>query len=436
MTDLADTGFGRVGKEIVSRFAQTGLYNVVYVGWVGSQSAELHREWQQWGVIIETCQQAMNDQFGQATFPHCVQKYQPDVVWTLGDPWMVEHVPRAPGFGKDWKWISYVPIDRDVLNSTWLPSMKAPDALVLYSKFGQEVVKKHLPRVVTEVIYHGVDTDTFRPIDKNQAKRSLGLDPNTFLIGFVGRNQIRKRIPRLLRAFYFWNCLRYTEDQEIRDGDTIYNARTLAKRLYHRPEKWHDHFRQNPKKANSAVYLHTTQGYTDQNDGLWVGWHIDEYSTRYGLDDNIFNKPSRVMIPDPNLMATVSGLPDEALNTVYNAIDVHVLPSCREGFGLPIIEAASCGVPSIVTDYSSMSELVADGRGFTVPASDFDDEPFWDAPSALVDIDGLVGAFDMFVAKSNSGELQQMSQACRQFAVDHTWNNIFMKFHKLFKEMM
>lgn len=55
---------------------------------------------------------------------------------------------------------------------------------------------------------------------------------------------------------------------------------------------------------------------------------------------------------------------DDALARLYKASDVFVLPSRAEGFGLPILEAQACGVPSIVTNYSGMTDLVNESNGW------------------------------------------------------------------------
>jgi glycosyltransferase involved in cell wall biosynthesis len=40
-------------------------------------------------------------------------------------------------------------------------------------------------------------------------------------------------------------------------------------------------------------------------------------------------------------------VPDEDLNGFYNSLDIFVYPSLMEGYGLPIVEAMACSVPSI-----------------------------------------------------------------------------------------
>lgn len=53
-------------------------------------------------------------------------------------------------------------------------------------------------------------------------------------------------------------------------------------------------------------------------------------------------------------------LEDESLLSLYNLCEVFVLPSLREGFGLPVLEAMSCGAPVIVSDRTSLPEIAGD----------------------------------------------------------------------------
>lgn len=53
-------------------------------------------------------------------------------------------------------------------------------------------------------------------------------------------------------------------------------------------------------------------------------------------------------------------IPIEHLPYLYNAADLFVYPSFYEGFGLPLLEAMSCGVPVITSDVTSIPEVVKD----------------------------------------------------------------------------
>jgi glycosyltransferase involved in cell wall biosynthesis len=53
-------------------------------------------------------------------------------------------------------------------------------------------------------------------------------------------------------------------------------------------------------------------------------------------------------------------VPDDDLVVLYNAAVLFVFPSLEEGFGLPLLEAMSCGAPVIAADNSSFPEIAGD----------------------------------------------------------------------------
>jgi glycosyltransferase involved in cell wall biosynthesis len=62
-------------------------------------------------------------------------------------------------------------------------------------------------------------------------------------------------------------------------------------------------------------------------------------------------------------------VPEEEKPLWYNAAELFVYPSLFEGFGLPPLEAMACGAPVIVSDTSSLPEVVGDA-GVKVPPGD------------------------------------------------------------------
>ena len=56
------------------------------------------------------------------------------------------------------------------------------------------------------------------------------------------------------------------------------------------------------------------------------------------------------------------GVPARQLVYYYNCASCLVLPSLYEGFGLPVLEAMACGTPVVVSNVSSLPEIVADSR--------------------------------------------------------------------------
>jgi glycosyltransferase involved in cell wall biosynthesis len=55
------------------------------------------------------------------------------------------------------------------------------------------------------------------------------------------------------------------------------------------------------------------------------------------------------------------GYDAQMMAKLYNCMDVHLLVTMGEGFGIPLIEAQACGAPVITGDWTAMSELCFSG---------------------------------------------------------------------------
>jgi len=62
-------------------------------------------------------------------------------------------------------------------------------------------------------------------------------------------------------------------------------------------------------------------------------------------------------------------VPDDVLRSMYTKASLFVFPSLIEGFGLPIIEAMSYGVPVITSNYGAMAEVAGDAALLVDPYS-------------------------------------------------------------------
>lgn len=65
-------------------------------------------------------------------------------------------------------------------------------------------------------------------------------------------------------------------------------------------------------------------------------------------------------------------VPDEDLPVIYSMADALVYPSLYEGFGIPVVEAMTCGTPVITSNIASMPE-VAGGAALLVDPTQIED---------------------------------------------------------------
>lgn len=80
---------------------------------------------------------------------------------------------------------------------------------------------------------------------------------------------------------------------------------------------------------------------------------------------------TRKKLPPCEKLQSVGGIPFEKMPQRYREMDILLMPTVREGFGLSIAEAMACGLPVVASKCSAVPELIDDGRGgFLCPVGD------------------------------------------------------------------
>jgi glycosyltransferase involved in cell wall biosynthesis len=76
-------------------------------------------------------------------------------------------------------------------------------------------------------------------------------------------------------------------------------------------------------------------------------------------------------LEEQGLLHCVGTLPRSGMPAFWKSLDIAVVPSLSESFGLAALEALACGVPVVSTTAGGLKEIVIDGEsGLLVPPGD------------------------------------------------------------------
>lgn len=271
---------------------------------------------------IYPCIQALDSGFdvmGQCRLPVLMQRYKPDVVVLLQDPWNI------PGYFEQFDAVIAECHKAQVTFTlppiiAWLAvdsrNQKGAEInhlthIVTWTQFAADELKSGGCTVPMSIVGLGVDHGVFHPRIRSECRKVtcsqvVETNPNAFIVGYVGRNQERKRIDLLLEYFAEWVSVYVIDDAYL----YLYVAPT----------------------GEGACDIHQLIRY-------------------YGLQ-------GRVILSEPPAGV---GHSDEVVSYVYNSLDVFMTTSQAEGWCLPVLEAMACGVPCVVPDAAGL----ASGGGWT-----------------------------------------------------------------------
>ncbi len=355
------SGYGIQAQSFIPRLRAAG-HELAVSAFFGLQGGQL--EWEGIKHYPSGFQQFGND----VVHLHAAD-FGADIVIALIDAWvlrsdlhtLVRFVPWAP--------IDHSPIPKPVaerLRNAW--------SVLAYSKFAVRELEKI--GITPHYIPLAVDTKVFKPMPERRSENRarFGIPEGAFVVGMVAQNQsasfpTRKGFERIIPA--------------VAD------------------------LRQNGYK-DLILYIHT-----------WPGVELGGVP----LIDVIraFDAGDWVFLPRPDTFP-MGGLSRPRLAELYNAFDLYACPSMAEGFGIPLVEAAACGVPAMGTNFSSIPELIPSKwliRPVTrilTPLMSYQALASEDSISELI-----AYAYD------HPAELADESVKAVQFAQEYDWDNIVSK---------
>lgn len=242
------------------------------------------------------------DPFGIARLPNLIERVNPDIVVILNDCWNIRpYLDRVRHFLPDRSVpiVGWVAVDG--MNQKHAPNLNSLLHVAVWTEFAKrELVSSGCTTPIT-VVPLGVDHSVFAPRDRAESRaRVLPAEfADSFIVGAVGRNQLRKRLDLTIECFAEWVHTRQVD--------------------------------------NAVLYLHCAPTGEDAAD-------IDSLTAFYNLRKRVI--VARALTPG-------AGAPVDYMASVYSALDVYLSTSQGEGWGLPALEAMACGTPCILPDFAA-----------------------------------------------------------------------------------
>ena len=254
------------------------------------------------GVKLKVYPRMMDGYGSDALVPHAFD-WKANAVFDMQDVWVLN--PQE--LSKIKTWIPYCPIDKYPVPQNVLANLQYAYKIITFSKFGHKALEEK--GFTSTLILEGTDTEIFKPLSKAEMRKKYGIPQDIFLFGMIAANKEnppRKGFQEAVEAF----------------------------KLFY------------DKHPEAAIFFHSHQqtntGFPIKQLIQTLGIPVDK---AFFLNDylSMFNTRSHDIVQEMNMF------------------DVLLHPSHTEGFGLTVIEAASCGIPAIVNDTTSMPEMIVSG---------------------------------------------------------------------------
>ena len=421
-----DTGYGIYGKEILTRLHNSDKYEVAELACFCDKTnpglASIP-----WKIYPNTVplgddrtkiyKSNIANQYGLWRFNRCLADFRPHIVFDIRDYWMFAYQEVSP-FRKYFNWVIMPATDSAPPRQEWLFTFANADVVIPYTDWAKKTLSESCGSKINlfpKIANAGINPEEFYPVaDKIQHKiKYFGKDLN--IIGLVMRNQKRKLLADIMLVFK-----KYLE--------LLKNHNNID--LYH----------------NTYLYLHTT--YPEEN-----GWDIPNLLLEMNLLDKVYFtyccKNCKRFYPSKfqnaltlckhcdQISAGFAGagnpINTAGLNDIYNTFDLFIQYAICEGFGMPQVEAAACGVPIASVDYSAMTEITEKLGGFKIPIDRKFRELETNAYRCYPDNDATVNIIYDFFVNMSSDYKKQLSEETRKKCIDYyTWDKVYSVWEECF----
>lgn len=407
-----NTGYATYTREILNYLHSTGKYELAEMASYGERNdpRAANIPWKFYGVIpnqscepkaskeeLDTYNSSPTNQFGEWIFEHVCLDFLPDIVCDIRDFWMLEFAERSP-FRPFFKWAVMPTVDARPQARQWIATYQSADACFTYSDWAGSVLHDQSGGKIN---YLGSAPPSahpaYQPIENKIAhKQSFGINPDFKVIGTVMRNQRRKLYPDLFEAFK--KFLDKSEDKNF----YLYCHTSYPDLGWDIPELLQEH-----QLASHVLFTYICPETKKPFPALFKGAIAQSpYTEKWGA----------------TLSNVKNGVSYEDLSNIINLFDLYVQYANCEGFGLPQVEAAACGVPVMSTDYSAMESVIRKLEGYPVQPKALYKELETGCLRAVPDNDLAADIFSKFFSMSDQERKETGNKTRENFETYYQWH--------------
>jgi len=399
----AFTGFGKNKKNILRYLFSTGKYNIVEAAnGIGFEDPITKTvPWECYGTLPSpqvfhslNQEQQRAAGYGGMVIDDIVKKVKPDVYIGIEDIWAFNEFNKKPWWNKIncmvWTTLDSLPILQQAID--FAPKIKnyfvwASFAEKAFNQIGYNHIKTLRGSLDIKNFFRFSDEQRLSLREKNN------IEKDSFIIGFVFRNQLRKSVPNILDGF-----------KKFKNE----NPQVKAKLLLH--THWSEGW-------NIPEFLKEKN--IDSNDILTTYFcsKCNSYEVRpfTGQEQNCKKCNSAKSVNTTNVSQGVS---EKQLNEVYNLMDLYCHPFTSGGQEIPIQEAKLTELITLVTDYSCGEDNCSiESGGIPLKWSEYR-EPGTQFIKASTDADSICSEIN-YVYKMDKNHKREIEKISRQWVIDN-----------------